>query len=395
MGTPFVDLPTGCPPAGFNPANYVPPGFTLCTLPSLPLPTLAPTPFQIEIVDNIPPPYCPCIPSMAINKVFSINMSRADVYMKFTQKSATVDPDCCDPDLLWTMDLNIPCMPLYVTNSTGTMAIKLSGPGVGVISHNIFMSKMLNTCSLDLQYDIKIPCMPLKVTHSTGTMMIRSGAATKVISHDIHLSKMTGTCGLNLEYDIKIPCMPLKLTRSTGTMLIRSAAGGHDISHDIHLTRIPGTCGLDLEYDIKIPCLPLSVTTTFTASIETISHHEITATATGRLSGTCRLILGYDLRIPCMPLGITALATASWIHWGHTAGRPHPITFHATGYMETHCVLHISYNLQLDCVPFDISHRLIRHTASGIWHTYIRSIALAFVRRTGTCLIYINLDYWK
>lgn len=344
MATPFVDLPSGCPSPGFSPAGFVPAGFTLCSVPGLPLPTLAPTPFQIQIVDNVPPPYCPCIPTMSIDKYFDIDLQDSKIHMQFTQKSATVDPDCCDPKLLWTMDLKIPCMPLAVTQSSGHMVIRTGD--THALSHIIKLSKVPGTCALDLKYDIKIPCMPLDVTAKLTVKVTQGNKATGNVS-----VRKTGTCNLDFNFDLKIPCMPLAVTQSTKAMVIRPSAA---LSHVIKLTKVSGTCALDLKYDIKIPCMPLTVTQSSGAIVirpsgTKVVSHNIRLT---KVSGTCALDLKYDIKIPCLPLSMTAKVTARNVN---TVG----FTAIATAYKQTGtCCYAVDFDLQVPLMPFDLTNSI-------------------------------------
>ena len=211
---PFVDLPPGCAKLSFNPANFVPAGFTLCTTPLLPDVTFAPTPFHIDIVGDLPPPYCPCIPEIAAGGAYNIDNVGTQVIASLRQYYLSgVPKDCCDPKTLqWSMNVSVPCLPLSVKNKVkvkswqGTSTLKIRKLESGKeVSCDIRLSKVKNTCQLALQYKIVLPCMPYSIHVSRDPAGVASGGnpgGSGINNVHIEFVKGSGDCAWKLKYKV-------------------------------------------------------------------------------------------------------------------------------------------------------------------------------------------------
>lgn len=224
---PFVDLPSGCAKPVYNPANFVPPNFTLCTVPNLTDPTFAPTPFHIDIVGDLPPPYCPCIPEVDLVGAYDVDKTDQvkQISVSMGQKFKEGEPkDCCDPQTLeWYFSISVPCLPLSVKNKVKIRPWTATGITDGArASHSTFhirslglvfakdvscdirLSKVKNTCELALLYKLVIPCMPFDISvfgsDSNDGWMVPITQGVKALS--MFMVKSETTCAWKLNYKV-------------------------------------------------------------------------------------------------------------------------------------------------------------------------------------------------
>jgi hypothetical protein len=157
---PFKDLPPDCDTIEFD-TNIGIEDFPVCEVPPIVTPP-APSPMSYAILPPALdiPPVCTCIPP--VKKEGTILVNEGIWQVEYTIKLWQKNEDCCCPELELSYDVQVPCMPLAITND-GTAENPLDPPlyvpedGLDEYKEDLFINITKEEgCVLNYNYDLKV-----------------------------------------------------------------------------------------------------------------------------------------------------------------------------------------------------------------------------------------------
>ena len=184
--------------------DLLPTGFPICTIPTFTSPTFRTKDNPaLTIPDVLPPPFCPCVPTMSpgLDVVFNIRNAYATyplnsggdptsvgvtvlVPPRFHLEVDPVTADCCDPEFEVDYNIDLPCIP-FTLSARNNVRTGLSG--------GLSVTKDALACEYILDLDL------------TGTELCLGPAETDVIiDYEMECEPeeiTTWECSLSLEDD--------------------------------------------------------------------------------------------------------------------------------------------------------------------------------------------------
>ena len=314
---------------------YLGTGLPVCDFDTFILPTYLRVP-RIDPPDEVPPPFCPCIPAILPSQNSKFEMAPE---AKFDIRILPKTEDCCSPEFELDFDISIPCIGFDISQKAGSP--KISDDGVSLI-FDVYQKAdpvtQLPTC--DIEFDLEIPCVPFDFKPKSGTPKVNTATSEPLV---FTIAKKATAC--EFEFDLEIPCMPFKVRQPVPPRVA-------EVKDTAIKFKAEQKADCALEFDLEIPCMPFTVrpapdSPKVAEVIDTAIKFEVTREADCALE--------FDLEIPCMPFTVSKKAGTPKFDGTVTA-----VKFEAL--RKTDCDL--EFELEIPCVPF-IIHPTVTDTESA------------------------------